>query len=359
MRFRFHDDSGVPIDSHFEVRSGELILHSRGGTIGSANARNTQYGLALRILLERIHRSELKVAKVWVDSAPAQKLPMERRIIFLADKEQMSPLELVTTLSSRMAAVGRSPTARRGKGNSTKRLRFAFDEGATDERIARVAGWGGAGTPSNEYGRLPAAALSQVTADHIWRAVERLVDRGVSHSFGDSKKYDVISDDGTRLPPKAVFCVAASEALGFEVRPNQFTAGIDSLCFRAIIDAGYRIVAKDEKHQDDDLPADPEEKFWAEGNEKYVRHLRRERASGLVRAKKRAFIRQHGRLYCEKCNLEPQSLYGATVGDAAIEVHHILPLGVSNDTRKSVLSDLICVCANCHRVIHYELRTNV
>ena len=43
-RYQFHDDSGTSIDSHFEVQSGELILHSRGGTIGSANARNTQYG---------------------------------------------------------------------------------------------------------------------------------------------------------------------------------------------------------------------------------------------------------------------------------------------------------------------------
>ena len=81
-RYQFHDDSGAPIDSHFEVQSGELTLLSRGGTIGSANARNTQYGPALRLLLERIDRSELTITGVWVDSTLARKLPIEQRTIF-------------------------------------------------------------------------------------------------------------------------------------------------------------------------------------------------------------------------------------------------------------------------------------
>ena len=66
-KFQFRDDSGELIDSHFEVLSGELILHSREGKIGSPNARNTQYGLALKLLLERIHRSGLALEGAWVD----------------------------------------------------------------------------------------------------------------------------------------------------------------------------------------------------------------------------------------------------------------------------------------------------
>ena len=63
-RFQFLDDSGGPIGAHFEVQSEELILHSRGGTIDSANAWNTEYGSALRLLIERIEHSELILAGV-------------------------------------------------------------------------------------------------------------------------------------------------------------------------------------------------------------------------------------------------------------------------------------------------------
>ena len=357
-RYQFHDDSGAPIDSRFEVMPGELILHSRGGTIGSVNARNTQYGLALRILIERIKRSELTLTGIWVDSAPAQKLTAEQRSIYSADDAQVSTQELVKRLASRMAAVGRSRTAKHGKGNSTKRLRFVFGGQATNEQIVRIAGWGDTNAASMEHDRLPTVLLHQVTADHIWRAVGQLVAGEVSHSFGASREYDVIADDGTRLPPKAVFGLAASEALGFEVGPNHFAGGLDTLCFRAIDNAGYQIVTKNEKIRNGGLTPDPEEKFWVEGNPKLASHFRRERGSGLARAKKRAFKRKHGRLYCEKCKLEPQSIYGSEIGEACIEVHHILPLGTDQNVRKTMLNDLICVCANCHRVIHLELRKN-
>ena len=49
--YQFYDNSDAPMDAHFEVQEGDLILHSRGGAIGTANAQNTEYGPALRILL--------------------------------------------------------------------------------------------------------------------------------------------------------------------------------------------------------------------------------------------------------------------------------------------------------------------
>ena len=81
----FHDDAGKPIDSHFEVQSNELILHSRGGAKGSPAARNTQYNWALRMLIERIQRSELALVGVRVDSTPAQSLPAKQREILFPD----------------------------------------------------------------------------------------------------------------------------------------------------------------------------------------------------------------------------------------------------------------------------------
>ena len=76
---------------------------------------------------------------------------------------------------------------------------------------------------------------------------------------------------------------------------------------------------------------------------------------GLARAKKRAFKREHERLFCEQCALEPEEVYGFDVGEACIEVHHKLPLDAGPAIRETKLEDLMCVCANCHRIIHYKL----
>ena len=64
-----------------------------------------------------------------------------------------------------------------------------------------------------------------------------------------------------------------------------------------------------------------------------------------------ATIRIHGTV-CQGCGFDFEKTYGE-IGRRYIEVHHIKPLsegegsiGVNADT------DLICVCANCHRMIH-------
>ena len=141
-KYQFHDDVGEPIDSHFEVRSHDLILHAQRGTVGSAGARNTQYCEALLLLLERIKRFELAVAGIWVDSRPARTLPVERRAIYFAEDADVDPQELARRLASRMATVGRSQNARRGRGNSATRLRFSFVAGRT-QRTDRVDCWSG------------------------------------------------------------------------------------------------------------------------------------------------------------------------------------------------------------------------
>ena len=61
MRHQFLDESGKPIDAHFEVEDGALILHSRGGTKGSANALNTEYSEGLRLLLSRATRAGFEI----------------------------------------------------------------------------------------------------------------------------------------------------------------------------------------------------------------------------------------------------------------------------------------------------------
>ena len=104
-----------------------------------------------------------------------------------------------------------------------------------------------------------------------------------------------------------------------------------------------------------EYPPDPADREWVEGNPKLVTHLRRERGSGLAKVKKDAFKLEHGRLFCEECKMDPIEVYGQN-GEACIEVHHKLSLSAIQAARQTRLKDLKCVCANCHRIIHRELR---
>ena len=74
-----------------------------------------------------------------------------------------------------------------------------------------------------------------------------------------------LKSNGTRLPPKAVFGVAATEALGFELRPHHFRRGLDTVCFRAIHNAGYPIAPKYQEIWPDMPLLESEERIWAEG----------------------------------------------------------------------------------------------
>ena len=356
--YQFYDDSGAPMDAHFEMQEEMLILHSRGGTIGTANAKNTEYGPALRLLLERIKRAELMLVGVWVDSSRVQNLPVEERRIFHPEEIKASSTELFTLLSKRMAQVGRNPGNRKSRGNSTKRLRFAFAGNLSDERIATIVSTEETNLASSSHERLSAEELESVDADHIWRAVQQLLSGQVEHPFGESTNYDVIAEDGSRLSPKTVFRLAASEALGFEVLPSYFVSGIGTPCFRIIRAAGYSIVSKNEPHPPNEEPRNSIDREWAEGEPKLVTHFRRERGSGIAKAKKKSFILKHGRLLCERCGLDPEEAYGPALGDACIEVHHKLPLAEIPPRRNTKLEDLMCVCANCHRVIHREFQNS-
>ena len=94
---------------------------------------------------------------------------------------------------------------------------------------------------------------------------------------------------------------------------------------------------------------------FGEGDKKRISHLKRERQSGLANAKKQAFIDIHGRLFCERCLVDPIDAYGK-LGNACIEVHHIVPLSDENRIPETKLDDLQCLCANCHRVVHREMK---
>ena len=338
----FCNDSGAAIDARLEVRAKEPVLHSR-----SADCTPV-----LRLALNRIAHSSLTLDAVWLDGTAARELPIQQRRILLSRDEGASPERLIARLSKRVLSEDRG----RGWDDSTKRLRLVFAGAPSNEEIVRIAGWGTTGAESIRGGPLPPAAFDLVTAEHIWRAVQRLVSGPVHHTFGKSRGYDVLADDCSRLAPKAVFGLAASDVFGFEVGPNHFKGGPGTRCFKAIDRAGFVILPKDAETPTREALSDPEDRKWVEGQPRLKLHLSRERASGLARAKKEEFARLHERLYCEQCGLRPDEVYGPDIGHACIEVHHKAPLHERSTESETTLDDLMCVCANCHRIIHRRLR---
>ena len=64
-----------------------------------------------------------------------------------------------------------------------------------------------------------------------------------------------------------------------------------------------------------------------------------------------AAIKIHGTI-CQGCGFDFEKTYGE-IGKNYIEVHHVKPLYKENDVVEiNPATDLICVCANCHRIIH-------
>ncbi len=202
--------------------------------------------------------------------------------------------------------------------------------------------------------KLPAYVLEKATPEYIWSAVQQLISGTVEHPFFPSTDYDLLTEEGHRFPPKAVFGIALATALDDEsIGPSHFSAGLTSPCFRLLKAAGYEIVSKGELAPDR-FEAGQE---WSEGEERVRVHRGRERSRSLVVAKKSQYVRLHGRLTCEECGFDPIAVYGSQAAEACIEVHHaerqVSEMSVGHKTK---LDDLRCLCANCHRFIHRKMK---
>jgi 5-methylcytosine-specific restriction protein A len=95
---------------------------------------------------------------------------------------------------------------------------------------------------------------------------------------------------------------------------------------------------------------DDEDAEAHEGRLLQRRHFVRERDKGLRRRKVADFLKKHARVHCQVCAFDFEAAYGGR-GREYIEVHHTLPLHASGET-KTKLSDLVLLCANCHRMVH-------
>lgn len=345
------NDEGREIDATFELGHNHIIFHSRGGTKGTPSARNSDYAEGLRYIFSRLERSEHPIERVLVDSKKVQSLTLNERTVFTLNDGPKSVAEMFTQVTRTMAKVGQS-TGSSG-GNQTKRLKLELAGNTSVEPLLALL----RGVRVKAQSRLTATDQNRVTAEHIWRAIQKLEDKPTNSNIEPNGHFYVVSDGNKKLSPNAVFSEALKLALNKEVGHRDFSVGIDSICFQTIKASGYDIIAKNENVPSNKVPLAPEDKIWAEGNQKRVSHLKRERQSGLSQAKRAAFIAQHGKLFCERCNLDPVEAFGE-FGTACIEVHHIVPLSTVDKISNTKLDDLVCLCANCHRIIHRELRAH-
>ncbi|WP_428156298.1 hypothetical protein [Brevundimonas sp.] len=345
--------NGVALDARIEIEGTDIRLYSRSGRTGSAAARNVDYSPGLRALLTQLRAAQIAVTEGFVDSGRVQTLPLEDRRILSPKDIGASPDEQFRLLSQRMRRVGRTDDSPGGNNNKLIRLRTS----ANTRELLLALDLAPTSTDARSLNRIPDIQLAAVRPHHIWTAIEALRTLTSWSPYYPSIDYDVLLDDGVRLPPKAVFGRAASLALGLEVLPRHFSGGLGTVCFAALEEAGFVIVAKNGLTPASN-PAASEEDAWAEGTPKLGSHMRRERARGLSRAKKSAFMAANdGRLFCEQCLLEPAVAFNDPLADACIEAHHrevvVASMAEGHVTK---LEDLECLCANCHRLVHARLR---
>ncbi|MBX4972630.1 hypothetical protein HJB73_04100 [Rhizobium lentis] len=344
------DDDGAQLNANVEMDERGLILHSRSG-----RDRNRDYRAALEMLMSRLDHGQVSY-RIYLDSRPVQGVDLaERELSF----DRLSPVatrfdELVRAMNEGSSSHG---AWRRllieTPGTSAVRVR---------EIIERKGG----------IVRLPASELRKVTTAHIHNAVQKLLSGGDAPNFAPSRDYDAFTDAGLPLAPKKVFGLALEEALGIEAYPGHFSAGWGQISFDLLEEAGLWITPKKEgvaRPKPDPkrielgltgfVPTE-EERSWIEGNPKIVSHLKRERAPGLAREKRAAFMAEHKRLFCEDCKFDPMEKYGPEAGAACIEVHHHRTHVANMEPgHKTSMEDLKCLCANCHRVLHRKLALGI
>ena len=122
-------------------------------------------------------------------------------------------------------------------------------------------------------------------------------------------------------------------------------------CHRAAQD--IRSAIEELKSSDLSAPlSDEEEEAEAEEGRAVTRvHLSRERNRKIVRDKKNDAMKRFGKLSCEACAFDFESIYGFR-GKSFIECHHEKPIHKIKPGEKTKLRDLRLVCSNCHRMIH-------
>ena len=84
---------------------------------------------------------------------------------------------------------------------------------------------------------------SDISREDVLRAIGELKSGSVRHEFHESERYDIIHE-GERYAPKAVLGVAARRVVGRLLKPEDFSGGEGSSCFRVLRNLGFTVEKK-------------------------------------------------------------------------------------------------------------------
>lgn len=354
MTYQVVANGGSVMDAHLDIEGSEFVFHSRGGTRDKGTATNLDYGPAMRLLFGRLVDHGLSISGAWLETSRTVHLPRAERQMFGSNDVGTDPADWFTIITSRAQLFGRRQGAKPG-GSRVKKVRIAVSGLGEGTDLVDILG------VRKIEGRRPAGRrstldLDAILADQVWMAVQQMAASSGAIP-ASTRAFDLVTEDGRRLDPASVLSLAARHTVGEELGEEALGDLSEDEIARRLAAFGHVLVPQGEAVSTDDLPVTAEDREWCEGEPKRVTHLRRERAAGLAKAKKSAFVREHGRLFCERCELDPIERFGGEVGEACIEVHHRQTF-VSRmlNGHVTVLEDLQCLCANCHRIVHAELR---
>jgi 5-methylcytosine-specific restriction protein A len=177
-------------------------------------------------------------------------------------------------------------------------------------------------------------------------------DAGRTHLFEAPRRYEVVYK-GRGYPPKAIVGIAASDLLGVEFGPEDFTGGIKSKCHKLLTDQGFKIRAKadvDTLPTQTSYPGELDEDENAQFAEGAVIRVTVNRFERDPYARKAA-LQFHGS-QCKVCEIAMADVYGE-IAEGFIHMHHLVPLSAIREEYKlNPETDLIPVCPNCHAMLH-------
>lgn len=172
-----------------------------------------------------------------------------------------------------------------------------------------------------------------------WR---RLSDKKFGEQLEDEAqwlKWRVSPDDAVRMTQPIAIPSEMFDTRNYRiVKPTS----IDETIFKSLYDLAQSHVSDEDYGEESEFP---------EGRELERKHRSRERNQAAIKAAKDAFVKKHGKLFCQICEFDFLGKYGEA-GRGFIEGHHTIPISDLKGEVKTKARDIALVCANCHRMLH-------
>lgn len=200
--------------------------------------------------------------------------------------------------------------------------------------------------------------LEQITYDDVVIAINRWnSNENINPIFRmdnkQSRIYHLVYKENI-YNSKVIFAIAYEVHFGKFITTTELTGGIsnngvvthlNNLGFEILTDTEL-LVSENNIEEEKDNPYETV-LTYKEGKKKELYVTKYER--NMVNRKKAIEI--HG-IKCMICGFDFEKVYGEA-GRNFIEVHHVKPLcEYDEEVEINPKTDLVCICANCHRIIH-------